>query len=68
MYLLVLFTPLMNFIFSMFFGRFIGKNGVILICILGMIISFLGSILVFYEVSLRGSVCIIYLYKWINVS
>jgi len=41
MYLLVLFSPLISFILSLSFGRYIGKYGVIFLCITGMIFSFL---------------------------
>ena len=67
MYLLVLFAPLISFIFSLLLGRFIGKNGVILLCISGMILSFLGSLLIYYEVSLLSSICLIKLYKWVDM-
>ena len=67
MYLLVLFAPLISFILSLLFGRIIGKNGVIVICILGMLLSFFGSIYVYYEVCLIGSTCLITLYKWADL-
>lgn len=67
MYLLVLFAPLISFILSLLFGRIIGKNGVIILCIIGMLLSFLGSIYIYYEVCLIGSTCLITLYKWADL-
>lgn len=48
MYLLVLFAPLISFILSLLAGKYVGKNGVIILCISGMLFSFLGSIYIYY--------------------
>jgi hypothetical protein len=63
MYLLVLFAPLISFILSFLMGRYVGKSGVIILCLLGMLSSFLGSIFIYYEVCLIGSICLLNLYK-----
>lgn len=67
MYLIALFSPLISFILSLLFGRFVGKNGVIILCLSGMLLSFFCSIWIYYEVSLIGSTCLITLYKWADL-
>ena len=67
MYLLVLFAPLISFILSLLSGKYVGKNGIIILCRIGMLLSFLGSIYIYYEVCLIGSVCLLNLYKWADI-
>jgi len=67
MYLLVLFAPFISFILSLLVGKLIGRSGVIFLCISGMILSFLGSIYIYYEVCLVGSICLLNLYKWADL-
>lgn len=67
MYLLVLFAPLISFILSLLAGKYVGKNGIIILCISGMLFSFLGSMYIYYEVCLVGSICLLNLYKWADL-
>lgn len=65
MYLLIIFIPLLNFLFSIFFGRFIGKKIVILNIVFMFLTSFI-SFFIFYEVVLCHSICSIKLFSWIE--
>jgi NADH-quinone oxidoreductase subunit L len=67
MYLLVLFSPLLSFLLSLLFGRIIGNYGVSFISILALFVSWCFSLLIYYEVSLSGYLCIINFYKFIDL-
>lgn len=67
MYLLVIFFPLIGSILSGFFGRFLGHKGSSIISTGCLFLSFLVSLLIFYEVSLSNSITIIKLIKWFDV-
>jgi NADH-quinone oxidoreductase subunit L len=62
MYLLIVLLPLIGALTAGLFGRFIGKQGAILITTLLVSISALFSFIVFYEVVLCHSVCTIKLF------
>lgn len=67
MYLLVIFFPLIGSIISGFFGYFIGRKGSIIISTSCLFFSFIISLLIFFEISLLKSVCIIKLFSWFDV-
>lgn len=67
MYLLILYFPLIGSLWSGFFGHFLGKNGAALITLFCMFLSVLVSFFIFYEIILCNDICIIKLYKWIDV-
>jgi len=67
MYLLSLFSPLLSFIFSLLFGRIVGNYGVSIISITALFASLLSAMFVFYEVSLSGYLCLVDLYKYIDL-
>ena len=67
MYLIIIFTPLIASILSISLGRKIGKNGASLLTTLGIFICWLISLLIFYEVTLSHSICLIKLFRWIDV-
>lgn len=53
MYINILFLPLLNFLIISFLGYFIGRAGCCYISILGLFLSFIISIFIFFEVSLN---------------
>jgi len=57
MYLSIIFLPLLGAFIAGFFGRFLGKQGAILITTVLVFLSSIFSFLVFYEVVLCHSVC-----------
>jgi len=59
MYLLVLAIPALSAFVTGFFGKFLGKNGVQLINIGCMVLTFIISSLIFYEVALLKYVCFV---------
>jgi NADH-ubiquinone oxidoreductase chain 5 len=67
MYLLILYFPLIGCLWSGFFGHFLGKNGASLITLFCMFLSVLISFFIFYEIVLCNNICIIKLYKWIDI-
>lgn len=66
MYFLLIFLPLIGSLFSLFFGRFLGKNGVTFLSTFLIVISFFLSLLVFFEVALSNCPCFFTLLPWIN--
>lgn len=66
MYLLVLFFPLFNFLFLSTYSYALNKEKSLKLAIFNMILTFLISCYIFYEVSLNQSPCNIILYEWIG--
>jgi NADH-ubiquinone oxidoreductase chain 5 len=64
MYVLLVCLPLMGFVFSSLFGRYIGARGAGLLTTTLLALSTLLSSIVFYEVGLCGSSCAIHLSPW----
>lgn len=68
MYLLLIFLPLLSFLILISFGRFVGRQGAILISLVNIFTSFFISCFVFYEVTLLGASCSVILpFEWITV-
>ena len=67
MYLLILLFPFLSFISTNLFGRFIGVYGSRILSTLSIILSFMLSLLAFYESAISGSVCSFILLSWINI-
>lgn len=61
MYLLVLFFPIFSVFCTGFFGKFLGKKGVVFINISSMVLTFLTSSFIFLEVCLYKYTCLIIL-------
>ena len=57
MYLSIIFLPLLGAFTAGFFGRYIGKQGAILVTTVSVFLSSIFSFIVFYEVVLCHSVC-----------
>ena len=66
MYLSIIFLPLLGAFIAGFFGRFLGKQGAILITTTLVFLSSIFSFLVFYEVVLCHSVCSFKLFTWME--
>jgi NADH:ubiquinone oxidoreductase subunit 5 (subunit L)/multisubunit Na+/H+ antiporter MnhA subunit len=66
MYLLVLYFPLISVFCTGFFGKFLGKNGVVIVNISSMCLTFLVSTFIFFEVCLYKYTCLITLGNWIS--
>jgi len=67
MYLLIIFLPLLGFLFTIFFGRFIGL-GSFIISTSSIGLTLLLTIIAFYEVVYNYSIVYIDLGYWINFS
>ena len=67
MYLCVILCPLLSSLVLLSFGRFIGKTGASVISILLLLFSCLLSLLIFYEVGLLQTKCVLFLAPWVNV-
>jgi len=63
MYLLILYIPLLSSILSIFFSKYLGKNGVSLLVIFCMFVNLILSFFIFFEVVLSNNVCIVQLSK-----
>lgn len=66
MYLLIIFLPLLSAFISGFTGRYIGTRGAQILTTSLILITFLLSIFVFYEVGFSGIPCYINLMTWID--
>lgn len=67
MYTLILFLPLISFLISSFFGRFLGSKGVGYFLVSNMFIVLLISWFIFYEVGVCNSVTTITSIEWVKV-
>ena len=66
MYLTIVFLPLLGAFTAGIFGRYIGKQGAIIVTTLSVFLSSLLSFIAFYEVVLSHSVCSFKLFTWIE--
>ena len=66
MYLSIIFLPFIGAIIAGFFGRYLGKQGSVIITTVLLIISSLFSFIVFYEITLSHSVCSLKLFSWME--
>ena len=66
MYLNLIFLPLISSISAGLFGRYIGSNGSSIITVICLLMTFLISVLVFFEVALMECCVYIKLTKWID--
>ena len=66
MYLLIIINPLINSLLSLVFGRYIGSKGALFLTVFGMLINFLLSILLFFEVALSSCPVYIKTFSWLN--
>lgn len=65
MYIVVLFLPLLSFIFSGLLGRYFGRIICKLLAVSCIFVTFLLSLFIFYEIGLSQSVVEIELYDWL---
>lgn len=68
MYLLAVFSPFLGSILAGLGGRYLGARGSGLVTVFGLFISFLLSLLLWYEVGVQGSSVYINLGSWFKVS
>nr|YP_009446429.1 NADH dehydrogenase subunit 5 [Ancoracysta twista]ATY40917.1 NADH dehydrogenase subunit 5 [Ancoracysta twista] len=66
MYLLIVFLPLLSALTVLSFGRYLGREGSVLLTVSSLFITAAMSTTAFYEVALCGSVCHIKLAPWIT--
>ena len=66
MYLIIIFLTLISSLIVGYFGRFFGFRGSAFLAINCLILAFLASIFIFYEVALIGCFSYIKLISWIN--
>ena len=66
MYLLILYFPLISVLCTGFFGKLLGKNGVVIVNICSMVLTFLVSVFIFLEVCLYKYTCLITVGDWIS--
>ena len=66
MYLIIIILPLIGSLSCGFLGRWLGQKGANFISCISIILSCLFCILIFYEVGLSNSNCILHLSLWIN--
>ena len=57
MYLLLLYFPIINFICLFFFGFLLGNHSIKIITIHNILITVFIAFFLFFEVSLKGSIC-----------
>ena len=66
MYLLILTLPFLSFFSICFFGRFIGTFGSCLVSTTSILLCFLLSLYIFFEVCIVGSPCTLTLSSWME--
>lgn len=67
MYLLILYLPLLSFVISILFGKWLGYKGSSVVTTASIFSCNLVSFLIFFEVCLNKACCYIRLCEWINV-
>ena len=67
MYSLVLIFPLLGFLLSGFLGRYFGREGGAILSTLGLFITLLTGLFLFYEVCICQSVLSLKLYNWLLI-
>jgi len=67
MYINVLLLPLLNFIIIFFLGFSIGRSGSCYISVIGIFLSFICSLYIFWEVVINEAVTSLKLYNLINI-
>jgi len=66
MYLLLVFLSFLGFLIAGLFGRFLGPKGSSFVTTGCLIVSFLFSLIAFYEIGLMGSPVYIKLFTWVS--
>jgi NADH:ubiquinone oxidoreductase subunit 5 (subunit L)/multisubunit Na+/H+ antiporter MnhA subunit len=67
MYINVVLLPLLNFIIIFFLGSYIGRLGSCFISVMGLFVSLLISLYIFFEVAINDVVTSSKLYNLINI-
>src|SRR3954470_7022998 len=66
MYLLTLILPFTSFFVIFFFGRFLGRHGSAVLAVSLLGVSFMLSLLAFYEVVVSRSTVFVELFSWLE--
>jgi NADH-ubiquinone oxidoreductase chain 5 len=66
MYLVIVFLPLYSFLSAALFGRFIGNVGSAIVTVISIFLTFIFSLIAFYEIGLNKAVVYINLNSWIS--
>ena len=66
MYLLLILLPLLGSVSAGLFGRFLGHRGSVVITVTFLLLTFLFSVIAFYEVALCGTQCSIKVSEWFS--
>lgn len=67
MYLLIVFLSLITSLVTLITGRWIGRIGACLFTVGGLFLSLFLSLIINFEISLSNSICVVYLFKWVDV-
>jgi NADH:ubiquinone oxidoreductase subunit 5 (subunit L)/multisubunit Na+/H+ antiporter MnhA subunit len=67
MYIFIILLPLLNYIIISFLGHYIGRSGSCLLSVAGLLLSFLCSLFIFFEVIINQTPTTIKLYNWICI-
>jgi len=67
MYLLVIFFPFLGALITGALGRFLGRQGSIIVTTSCLFFSFVTALFIFFEIGLSNSICIIKLEKWFDI-
>ena len=67
MYFSVLLLPFLSFFTTNLFGRFLGTHGCRLFSTTSVFLSFLLSIIIFFEIAIANSPCILHVANWFHV-
>ena len=67
MILLIIFIPLLSFLLCSFFGRFIGKKGVIVLSIFLLSVTWFITVVLFFEVNNKNIFFTLKFINWLNI-
>ena len=67
MYILIIFFFFFSIVFTLIFGRYLGKKIISFINIINLILCILLSIFIYYEVIFLGFNCDIILFNWLHI-
>ena len=66
MYLFIIVNPLICSLLVLIFGRYIGSKGSLFITVFGILLNFILSIFIFFEVALSNCPVYIKMFSWLN--
>ena len=66
MYILPIFFPFLISFIVLIYGKFLGKKGVSILTVIGMLLSLIYSMFIFNEIIFNNCATILILYKWVD--